>query len=200
MSSKNNGVSLSDSYPANSILELTLSPNGEVVKGLVYCTDEISNSIVIKKSLEYTTLASEYRIINASSVKTKKIIAAEAPKSKVDEEGKPILGNDGSDVMEVFLPLPNVSKKNIEEREKRALYLAQEGMKHINQKATPEGQQVFDRLLKACNEVKWAGESIIVLGNIKVDPPYKSENCLLLKSGGVKHEGSLDRVKRIVGA
>ena len=69
MSSKNpNGVSLSDSYPANSILELTLSPNGEVVKGLVYCTDEISNSIVIKKSLEYTTLASEYRIINASTM------------------------------------------------------------------------------------------------------------------------------------
>ena len=59
---------------------------------------------------------------------------------------------------------------------------------------------MFDRLLKACNEVKWSGESIIVLGNIKVDPPYKSENCLLLKSGGVKHEGSLDRVKRIVGA
>ena len=148
MSSKNpNRVSLSDSYPANSILELTLSPNGEVVKGLVYCTDEISNSIVIKKSLEYTTLASEYRIINASSVKTKKIIAAEAPKSKVDEVGKPILGNDGSDVMEVFLPLPNVSKKNIEEREKRALYLAEEGMKHINQKVSQPGCYNFVELL-----------------------------------------------------
>ena len=66
--------------------------------------------------------------------------------------------------------------------------------------ASPEGQAVFDRLLKACNEVKWNKESIIVLNNIRVDPPYRVENCKLMKSGGVMHEGSLDRVKRIVGA
>jgi hypothetical protein len=40
-----------------------------------------------------------------------------------------------------------------------------------------------------------------VLNNIQVDPPYKGENCKLLSSsGGVMHEGSLERVKRIVGA
>ena len=69
-----------------------------------------------------------------------------------------------------------------------------------NIKASTEGQMVFDRLLKACNEVKWNGESIIVLNNIQVDPPYKGENCKLLSSGGIMHEGSLERVKRIVGA
>ncbi len=66
-----------------------------------------------------------------------------------------------------------------------------------------EGQTVFDRLLKACNEVKWNGESIIVLNQIKVDPPYRGENCKLLQTGGpegVLDEGSLERVKRIVGA
>jgi len=193
MMNKNpNGVSLSDSYPANSILELTLIPNGEVVKGLVYCTDEISNSIVLKKSLNYTTLASEIRVINASCIKTKKIIAAQAPMKKED--------SSVGETLEVAIPLPNVTKKSMDEREKRAIMLAQESLKHINQKATPEGQEVFDRLLKACNEVKWNGESIIVLNNIKVDPPYHSANCKLLKSGGVKHEGSLERVKRIVGA
>mmetsp|Transcript_12845 Transcript_12845/g.24113 ORF Transcript_12845/g.24113 Transcript_12845/m.24113 type:complete len:195 (+) Transcript_12845:474-1058(+) len=194
MNSKNpNGVALSDAYSANSILELTLSPNDEVVQGLVYCTDEISNSIVLKKSLNYTTLASEIRVINASCVKTKKIIAARAPDSRTD-------GVTG-EVQEVAIALPNVTKKSIEEREKRAIMLAQESLKHINQKASTEGQIVFERLLKACNEVKWNGESIIVLNNIRVDPPYKGENCKLLSSsGGVMHEGSLERVKRIVGA
>jgi hypothetical protein len=188
MMNKNpNGVSLSDSYPANSILELTLIPNGEVVKGLVYCTDEISNSIVLKKSLNYTTLTSDIRIINASCIKTKKIIAAQAPTDAVAGESS----------LEVAMPLPNVTKKSIEEREKRAIMLAQEALKHINQKASTEGQAVFDRLLKACNEVKWFGESIIVLSNIKVDPPYHSDNCKLLKSS-VKNEESLTRVKRIV--
>lgn len=192
-SSKNpNGVALSDAYPANSILELTLSPNNEVVQGLVYCTDEISNSIVLKKSLNYTTLASEIRVINASCVKAKKIIAAQAPKSRIDGV---------TEVQEVAIALPNVTKKSIEEREKRAIMLAQESLKHINQKASTEGQIVFERLLKACNEVKWNGESIIVLSNIQVDPPYKGDNCKLLSSsGGVMHEGSLERVKRIVGA
>jgi len=124
MNKNPNGVSLSDSYPANSILELTLIPNGEVVKGLVYCTDEISNSIVLKKSLNYTTLTSDIRIINASCIKTKKIIAAQAPTDAVAGESS----------LEVAMPLPNVTKKSIEEREKRAIMLAQEALKHINQK------------------------------------------------------------------
>lgn len=188
------GIKLSDSYPVNSILELTLSPTNETVQGLVYCTDEISNSIVLKKSLNYTTLASEIRVINANCIKGKKVIKAQAPAAK---------GED-ADEEELALPLPNnVTKKSIEEREKRAIMLAEESFKHINQQASLEGQTVFDRLLKACNEVKWNGESIIVLNQIKVDPPYRGENCKLLQTGGpdgVLDEGSLERVKRIVGA
>jgi hypothetical protein len=61
---------------------------------------------------------------------------------------------------------------------------------------------VFDRLLKACNEVVWRGESIIVLNQIRVNPPYGKEDCKLLSSTGgatgALHEGSLDRVKKIV--
>lgn len=188
---------LDEAYPVNSILELVLAPNDETVCGLVYCTDPVSNSIVLKKSLNYTTLASEIRVVNASCVKSKKVIAAQAPKNRSGDDK-----NGGGEVQEIAMPLPNVTKKSIDEREKRAVMLAKESFKHINQKATPEGQAVFDRLLKACNEVKWNGESIIVLNNIKVDPPYKAGNCRLLKSvaGGVMHEGSLDRVKRIVGA
>ena len=64
--------------------------------------------------------------------------------------------------------------------------------------ASTEGQAVFDLLLKACNEVKWNGQSIIVHSNIKVDPPYKRGNCKLLNAGNVMHDASLDRVKRIV--
>jgi hypothetical protein len=58
---------------------------------------------------------------------------------------------------------------------------------------------VFDRLLKACNEVVWRGESILVLNQIQVDPPYGIENCRLLSNAERQSEGSLDRVKKIVG-
>lgn len=62
---------------------------------------------------------------------------------------------------------------------------------------------MFDRLLKACNEVVWQDQSIIVLNHIHVDPPYTIENCKLLAedSGATGHdEKSLERVKNIVAA
>jgi hypothetical protein len=62
---------------------------------------------------------------------------------------------------------------------------------------------MFDRLLKACNEVIWKGESIIVLNQIQVDPPYAKDDCKLLKAAsGASTQGasSLDRVQKIVGA
>ena len=65
-----------------------------------------------------------------------------------------------------------------------------------------QGQVVFDKLLKACNEVKWEGEAIIVLNQIRVDPPYGSDDCRLIQSAGgdvALNENSLERVKRIVG-
>jgi hypothetical protein len=65
--------------------------------------------------------------------------------------------------------------------------------------ATPEGQAVFDRLLKACNEVVWKGEGIQVLNQIQVDPPYTVEDCRLLSDAGRQSESSLERVKKIVG-
>jgi hypothetical protein len=57
---------------------------------------------------------------------------------------------------------------------------------------------MFDRLLKACNEVIWKGEAIIVLNQIQVDPPYEKDDCKLLKSAS--GASSLDRVQKIVGA
>ena len=66
--------------------------------------------------------------------------------------------------------------------------------------ASPKGQVVFDRLLKACNEVVWKNESIIVLDSIKVDPPYTQEDCKLLQSSALGQQGSLDRVQKIVSS
>lgn len=66
-------------------------------------------------------------------------------------------------------------------------------------KADPKGQLVFDRLLKACNEVVWKNESIIVLNEIKVDPPYTQDDCKLLQSTTGK-QGSLERVQKIVSS
>lgn len=113
-------------YPVNSVLELTLAPNAQVVRGLVYCTDDVSNSVVLKKSLVHTTLASEIFIVHAGSITKKKVILAQAP-TTAQEPG-------GEAAEELALPLANVSKKALEEREKKAIRLAQESFRHINEK------------------------------------------------------------------
>jgi len=195
-------------YPINTIMELTVLPNHEVVRGLIYTTDEISNSIVIKKTLSHSTITSEVRVINANMIMDKKQIAAvTATTSTANAIGEASETTNDLDAYagDLSVPLPAVNKKSLEERERRAIRLAEESFAHINQKASPVGQAVFDRLVKACNEVVWRGESILVLNQIRVDAPYGKEDCKLLmdsggSSGSALNEGSLERVKMIVAA
>lgn len=106
---------LYETYPVNSVLELTLKGVEEKVMGVVYCTDEISQTVVLKKALTHTTLASEIFIVQANAVTNSKVIEAEA-----SEEEK--------------VPVGNVSKKTLEQQEKKAIKLAEEALLHINQK------------------------------------------------------------------
>jgi hypothetical protein len=109
---------LAERFPVNSLQKLTLQ-TGEAVSGRVYCTDEITGSIVLQKALVHTTLASEIRIVAAASV----------TKSVALEEG------DDAAITATPLtqPLPKVQKKALEERERRAIRLAEESLRHINQ-------------------------------------------------------------------
>mmetsp|Transcript_20668 Transcript_20668/g.26736 ORF Transcript_20668/g.26736 Transcript_20668/m.26736 type:complete len:179 (+) Transcript_20668:253-789(+) len=173
---------LSDVYPVNSVVSITLVTD-EVVEGTVYATDEFSKSIILRVPLKHTVLSSEVRVINSAGVSTVKIVKM------------PDVGEGADDVLNA--PLPAISKKSLEEREKRAIRLAEESFGHINEKASPAGQAIFDRLVKACNDVVWKGERIVVLNQVRVEPPYGINDCSLITTGNL-NEGSLERVKKIV--
>jgi hypothetical protein len=111
---------LSELYPVNTLWEMTLE-NGDAVTGRVYCTDEFSRSVVLHRALAHTTLASEVRIVNAAAVRAAR---------RIDEPG----GGEGIDVIPLSRPLPKIHKKVLEERERKALKLAEESFRHINQK------------------------------------------------------------------
>ena len=161
-------------YRIKSLWEFKLQ-NADSVRGTIYCVDPVSETIVVVEES-----SNSIHLLSLSSVRE----STEIEKAPNDEEpSKKEIEH---------------SKKVLVEREKRALKLARESLKHLNPKATPRGQMIFDRLLKACNEVVWKDESIIVLQTIKVDPPYEQDNCVLLKAG--TGQGSLDRVQKIVAA
>jgi len=233
---------LAGSFPVNSYMELTVDnpvtiaqtgkgqpkkdrqemrKESEIIRGTIYTTDEISESIVLLNALHHTTLSSEVRIINANCVSSKRIIrsasqneAALGSTSENKTKNEDTAEDDGGkktftdvEVDEELLLAASkmatlsvsspaaINRKDLEDRERRAIKLAIESFGHINQTATPEGQQVFDRLVKACNEVVWKGESIVVLNQVRVDPPYRSEDCKVIDNA---MGGNLERVKRIV--
>lgn len=132
---------LAATYPVNTLMELKLSPFGNTVRGLVYCTDDFSNSIVLKKALPHTTVSSEVTIVNASSVISQKAIEYEKKSGgggddggMTEDDARKLAGVD--DLDELKIPLPNVGKKILEERERRAIRLAEESFRHINQKVS----------------------------------------------------------------
>ena len=128
---------LAATYPVNTLMELKLKPFGDTIRGLVYCTDEFSNSIVLKKALTHTTLSSEVTIVNASSVLERKAIEyakGEGGGTMTEDDARKLAGVD--DLDELKLPLPNVAKKVLEERERRAIRLAEESFSHINQRVS----------------------------------------------------------------
>jgi len=85
-----------------------------------------------------------------------------------------------------------------------ALLLSSHANHHfITLQASPKGQACFDRLLKACNDVVWKEQSILVLNQVQVDPPYAPETCKIVQRNTNKkslEDGSLERVRKIVAA
>ena len=105
-------------FPANSSWEISLT-SGETVTGTVYCTDEVSNTIFLQKNLTHTTLATELFILHAAQITQQKALEEK---------------NDNGDEAMVLGNLPKVQKKVLEEREKKAIRMAEESFRHINQK------------------------------------------------------------------
>jgi hypothetical protein len=105
---KNPQLSLHARYPIKSAWEFHLH-NGEIIKGEVYCTDPLAGIVVIHDQL------GEVRMVSVTTVKESNQLQ-EAP-------NEPIASSNVTHV-----------KKILEEREKRAIRLAQESLRHINPK------------------------------------------------------------------
>jgi hypothetical protein len=93
--------------------------NGETVKGEVYCTDPVADLVVLQDPLlndirmvsASTIIASESRQVKDAVAESAEAAATKAPPNSVLHD-----------------------KKALEEREKRAIRLAQESLKHLNPK------------------------------------------------------------------
>ena len=114
-------------YPVGSTWDFTLkSGDDNVIAGAtVYCTDEVSDTVMVQKALTHTTLATEVRILQSSHI-------LKAIRSATKDDGE-------SSTLEAAIlsqPLPKIQKKALEDRERRAIRLAEDSFRHINQKVS----------------------------------------------------------------
>lgn len=127
---------LAQRFPVNSLQEITLVSN-EVVSGRVYCTDEISGTVVLQKALVHTTLAAELRLITATHISKSHVLPDDGADSSSSGTAS------ATPVTPLSAPLPKIQKKALEERERRAIRLAEDSLRHINQSV-----RAFSRFLQ----------------------------------------------------
>ena len=106
-------------YPISSQWEFTLK-SGESVKGEVYCTDPVADLVILQDS------QNDIRMISVSSI---------------DGESREE-ANDESTIEQKKIDTVH-AKKALEEREKRAIRMAQESLKHLNPKVRRDGNGLY---------------------------------------------------------
>jgi hypothetical protein len=125
-------IALSQRYPVNSLQEIVLV-TGEKLSGRVFCTDEMTRSIVLQTALVHTTLATELRILSLDCVTSAVEVQDSSSSASVA-------------TIPLAQPLPKINSKTLEDRERRAIRLAEDCLRHINQNVSSMIVIVIGRL------------------------------------------------------
>ena len=117
MGTKAQAPLVAEQFPVHSLQELQLS-TGDTVTGRVYCTDELTSTVVLQSPLVHTTLSKELRMVNVKHI----------TKSRILDE------TEASDLAAMpEQPLQDIQQKVLDDRERKALKAAMERLTHINQ-------------------------------------------------------------------
>ncbi|CAM9198551.1 unnamed protein product [Choristocarpus tenellus] len=130
---------------------------GDAQEGVVYTLDSATNTLTIKQEIPHTTTHCSILVFNRSFI-------------EVDAIG----GDEGG--IDPDVALPSVSEQDLERKEARAVKDAAKAWAQINGNASKAGQTLFDAFAKTL-ECEWDRESIVVLGSVKINPPYQPSSC-----------------------
>ncbi|XP_052798180.1 protein LSM12-like [Mya arenaria] len=90
-------------------------------------------------------------------------------------------------------PLSNLNVAKINARLRNNIAEKKRQVNYIGVGVTPEGQKVFNAIVKTITDCRWVGENIVVMEEVTIEPPYTLEACR-----GKDGSKVLDHVKKIV--
>jgi len=112
--------------------------------------------------------------------------------SSLNSSSSSVGSNKGSNNDSHDLSLPPININSILKRQEDSMRKAHLNASRIGVGVTAEAQEVFNAIIKTL-PCTWAGDTIIVLNEVKITSPYNIENC-------TGPENSRERVKKVLEA
>lgn len=90
-----------------------------------------------------------------------------------------------------------VSPADLSRREAKAQEASRRALLSINPRVSPEAQQIFDLLSKTM-PCEWDNDSIVVIEQVRVDPPYTRGSISIVNREEKEDAYAFDRICRMV--
>lgn len=144
--------------------------------GYVY---SYSNAALVLQipTITATSESYNYKVLRVSHVKSLEVLSKTIDDSQV-------------------VKITKIDPDTIEQVEKRNAEAADLLKRTRNENVSKEGQQVFNAVYKTVPNVRWSGDSIIVLDEVKISSPYNIKNIKSLSEDD--KSDAIELVKKIV--
>ncbi|KAJ1662026.1 hypothetical protein GGF38_003415, partial [Coemansia sp. RSA 25] len=180
-------------------IRITLTSGGDI-EGLVYTYDVYSGVVALVSSLTSDDLPdlqnaagsspsvgggrqrAQIHLVKAANIKAVEVLATKADVANGAKE-------DAFAMPEVRV----VDTSVVEARKQRALIQAQERAQRIGVGVSDKAQTIFEALSRTL-PCRWSRDSIIVLDEVSIEPPYSVDSCRELQPASF----SLQRVKKVL--
>ncbi|KAG5192888.1 anticodon-binding domain-containing protein [Tribonema minus] len=168
-------------------VKVTLS-SGEIIEGLVYTEDRMTNMLVLQCSGAAASGAGAAATCSMRMLSREHIIALLV----VQAQAWDWTGDDAATFS--VAKLPTVTPKELHKKEEKALREAERAMAQLNARATLEGQALCFALSKTM-DCEWDNVSLIVFDQVRVDPPYTANDCKMLPGCP---PAALERIQKVL--
>ncbi|ORZ15728.1 anticodon-binding domain-domain-containing protein [Absidia repens] len=162
----------------------------EEFEGLIYTYDRITNCIALDCSTgsRHSRKSLSFRILKVNHIK--EIIGVTS-----DEASAPLQDPAVAHTSKLtsYLPVSHVHLDRLTTREADTIKGVKQQVAKLGVGVTKEAQEIFDALTKTL-PCRWANDSIVVMDEVMITPPYGIENC----KANTSSAASLARVKKVL--
>ncbi|KAI8062911.1 anticodon-binding domain-containing protein [Gongronella butleri] len=162
----------------------------EEIEGLIYTVDRATNCIALDCSAgsRHTRKSLAFRIIKMPHIKEIVSVTSDEAAAPLQD---PAIAHTSK--LTSYLPVNPVHMDRIVAREQEAVRSIRQQAAKIGVGVTKDAQDIFDALTKTL-PCRWANDTIVVMDEVIITPPYDVANCKANTSAAA----SLARVKKVL--